>query len=751
VARVKTSLGSGGTPLAGGAAEGTRQPRGSLARRTLLKMGVRVAAVVVALTAISYYHVMSTITRQALDDLQNYIQVRGDREQSIFDLAYDNHQAIKTELIKRIHDYDGKDPSEEFQRRYMTYADGAVGTRPDLYDPARMAGVGIHNPGLQILDADLKRRVLAAQDTIEQMGQALHPRFQNTYLTMPENINIGYWPEEPKGPFTMRVAANYRASEVFRIADPERNPERKSVWSRMYRDRTKKAGLVSLSTPVYEQDRFLGVIGHDITLSELLDRTVNVRLEGTYNFIVGRDGALIAHPSLTSAIERADGKLNVANVGDPELQRFYEAALTVPGEVGVLENTRGNAYLGVVRIRGPGWYLITVYPKELLQQAAYSTARVVLLGGLVSLILEMLILYLVLREQVAEPLHLLLGATKRVASGDRDVKVDTGRNDELGELAMSFNRMTDAILDREAHSKRVEETLRQSEERFRLLFERSADALLLLDGEEFIDCNDAAVALMKCERTSDLISRRLADLSPEEQPDGSPSVAKASDLHRLAFDRGSHRFEWRVKRPNGEEFPMEGLITSIPFRGKPILYAVFRDITERKQAEENNRQLTEEIAENLKREIEKNQLLERLRATVDVLSTPVLEVWKEILSLPLVGAIDDRRSNMMMEKVLYTVAEKPCRYVIIDITGVPMVDTATANRLLKLATAVELLGARCVLTGIGPNVAQTLVSLRVPMQHLATLRTPKDALRACLKRIESGAPPALRGGHAKSA
>lgn len=714
-------------------------------------MGVRVAAVVVSLTAISYYHVMSTITRQALDGLQNYIQIRRDREQSIFDLAYDNHEAIKTELIKRIHDYDGKDPDPEFQRRYTAYADGAVRTRPEVFDPTRMAAVSIHHPGLELLDADIQRRVLAAQDTIEQMGRALHPRFQNTYFTMPENIFTGYWPEEPRGLLGMKVNANFCASGPFLMADPERDPERKSVWSKLYRVKTAKAALVSLSTPVYDQDRFLGVIGHDITLSELLDRTVNVRLEGTYNFIVERDGTLIAHPGLTSAIESAKGKLHVADAGDPELQRIYEAALTVPGDFGVLENTRGNAYLGVVRLQGPGWYLITVYPKVLLQRAAFSTARVVLLGGFVSLILEMLILYFVLREQVAAPLQLLLGATERVASGDRDVAVDAGRNDELGEIAVSFNRMTHAILDREAHSKRVEETLRQSEERFRLLFERSADALLLLDGEEFIDCNDAAVALMKCERASDLISRRLADLSPEEQPDGSPSAAKASDLHRIASDQGSHRFEWRVKRPNGEEFPMEGLITSIPFRGRSILFAVFRDITERKQAEDNNRRLTEEIADNLEREIAKNQLLERLRATVDVLSTPVLEVWKEILSLPLVGAIDDRRSDMMMEKVLYTVAEKPCRYVIIDITGVPMVDTATANRLLKLAAAVELLGARCVLTGIGPSVAQTLVALRVPMQHLATLRTPKDALRVCLKRIESGAPPALRGEHAKSA
>src|SRR5262249_55491592 len=153
----------------------------------------------------------------------------------------------------------------------------------------------------------------------------------------PENINFGFWPEQPLGPFASHIGVDYRASRLFQNAAPERNPERKTVWSRMYLDGTKHAALVSLSTPVYDKERFLGVIAHDITLTELLERTVNVPLPGTYNLIVAKDGSLIAHPTLTSKIESTFGKLNVTSSGDPELKAIYEAALTVPGDYGVLE------------------------------------------------------------------------------------------------------------------------------------------------------------------------------------------------------------------------------------------------------------------------------------------------------------------------------------------------------------------------------------------------------------------------------
>src|SRR6185369_339747 len=95
-------------------------------------------------------------------------------------------------------------------------------------------------------------------------------------------------------------------------------------------------------------------------------------------------------------------------------------------------------------------------------------------------------------------------------------------------------------------------------------------------------------------------------------------------------------------------------------------------------------------------------------------------------------------------RLLQAVEEKQCRFVIIDITGVEVVDSATADRLLKLVSAVEILGARCVVTGARGAVAQTLVSLGVSLGPLVTLRNLKQGLMHCLRSLEDRARPPLR-------
>ena len=123
-----------------------------------------------------------------------------------------------------------------------------------------------------------------------------------------------------------------------------------------------------------------------------------------------------------------------------------------------------------------------------------------------------------------------------------------------------------------------------SEGALRLVFERSPDAILLHDGV-FIDCNQAAVDMLGAAGKDELLSLSPSDLSPPFQPDGTSSATKAEQMIAIALERGSHRFEWLAKRRNGSEFPVEVLLTAIPFQQRQILYVVWRDITRRKEAE----------------------------------------------------------------------------------------------------------------------------------------------------------------------
>ena len=123
-----------------------------------------------------------------------------------------------------------------------------------------------------------------------------------------------------------------------------------------------------------------------------------------------------------------------------------------------------------------------------------------------------------------------------------------------------------------------------------------------------------------------------------------------------------------------------------------------------------------------------------LRHAISELSTPIIPVAEGILVLPLVGSIDSRRASDVNERLLEGIAEHQAEIVIIDITGVPMMDTATANLLLMTARAAGLLGSRVVLCGIGAEIAQTISHLGVDLRALTTLANLQVSIAYALKR-----------------
>src|SRR5579863_4036094 len=116
------------------------------------------------------------------------------------------------------------------------------------------------------------------------------------------------------------------------------------------------------------------------------------------------------------------------------------------------------------------------------------------------------------------------------------------------------------------------------------------------------------------------------------------------------------------------------------------------------------------------------------------LSTPVVRLWDGIIAVPLVGTLDSARTQLVMERLLETLVATGAEHAVLDITGVPTVDTEVAQHLLKTVSAVRLLGAECIVCGIRPQVAQTVVSLGIEFGDIATKATMADALRYALSR-----------------
>jgi len=116
------------------------------------------------------------------------------------------------------------------------------------------------------------------------------------------------------------------------------------------------------------------------------------------------------------------------------------------------------------------------------------------------------------------------------------------------------------------------------------------------------------------------------------------------------------------------------------------------------------------------------------------LSTPVVKIWDGILALPMIGTLDSARTQVVMESLLQRIVETESQIAIIDITGVPTVDTLVAQHLLKTVTAIRLMGADCIISGVRPQIAQTIVHLGVDLQGVTTKANLADALALALKR-----------------
>ncbi|MEM8543868.1 MAG: ATP-binding protein [Cyanobacteria bacterium P01_H01_bin.119] len=284
--------------------------------------------------------------------------------------------------------------------------------------------------------------MLVAQRLITSHGRAWSNRFINTYLNTVENTTTIYW----RGmPLALQAEPDFEPSqdEYLYIADPQHDPDRQPVWTGTYADTVTGVWMVSAIVPLYEGDRFLGAFGHDIKLDKLIAQTVNNNLPGAYNIIFNRNGRLIAHPKYIEQIQQAQGNLNIGNLDDDHLQRIFQLSLSKTEKV--IKNKENKEFLAVTQLAGPDWFFVTLYPESLLSEAALDTIRFVLVAGLIAILVEVILLFCVLKNQISHPLSSLTTASQKLADGDFNVNLKFDRQDELGQLAASFSKMAQQL------------------------------------------------------------------------------------------------------------------------------------------------------------------------------------------------------------------------------------------------------------------------------------------------------------------
>lgn len=286
-----------------------------------------------------------------------------------------------------------------------------------------------------------------------------------------------------------------------------------------------------------------------------------------------------------------------------------------------------------------------------------------------------------------------------------------------GELEAELGRLR-------AHNERLQAeaaAAASAHEKFRVLFEYSSDAHLIFDERGIIDCNNAAVTMLRCEDKAQVLNLHPALLSPEYQPDGRSSLEKSVEMDSLARIHGHHRFEWMHRRLTGEDFPVEVTLTPVLLSSGPALLVVWHELTEIKRREAELRAQVE--------------LIRVQQAEIQRLSMPVIEVWDRVLMVPVLGALDREAAASLTNPVLAAIARTGARAIIVDLTGLTCADLSTARHLGRLLTATQLLGAEGIVVGIGPAVAQAFIAAGAEFPRVRTLATLREALQRCLRTL----------------
>lgn len=134
-------------------------------------------------------------------------------------------------------------------------------------------------------------------------------------------------------------------------------------------------------------------------------------------------------------------------------------------------------------------------------------------------------------------------------------------------------------------------------------------------------------------------------------------------------------------------------------------------------------------------QLSREAVIKRQQEELLELSTPVVKLWDGVLALPMIGTLDSQRTQVVMESLLQRIVDTGSEIAIIDITGVPTVDTLVAQHLLKTVTAIRLMGADCIISGVRPQIAQTIVHLGLDLQGVVTKANLADALKLALRRL----------------
>ena len=363
----------------------TARLRASLIHRLSLTIWGLFLVLLLLLALLAYAALWLGADRVVPPVLQKVVQLKAQANEGLLLQAEASARRLHGELLQRLDGADARAAEQRFAALFVRGGDGLWRLRPQLVDTQRAPTLYLHD-GAQGLSASARLRAVASYELLREQGPALVPPFFSAYMDFVEDGLMVYARGIDWGANATAQASN-AGYPTMQGADPRNNPGRELFWTPAYLDEQARTWMVSVIAPLDWQGRWVGTLGHDVSIASLID-SVAVRDDSqARQFIMNQQGRLIAH-SDWSAQAGAAPPPHPAAAPDRALELLQQMVQGTGADSGAGRTPDGRQWVAWWRIRGPGWYQVLVLPQERVNGALRQGLLAVVGVGLPAVGLE---------------------------------------------------------------------------------------------------------------------------------------------------------------------------------------------------------------------------------------------------------------------------------------------------------------------------------------------------------------------------
>ncbi|WP_374438549.1 ATP-binding protein [Inhella sp.] len=417
----------------------------SLTRQIGWRLALLMTAILLALALLAYATVQRLVRDSAADNLQRQVQAQVEGLGQPLRAGQTSVARLHAEWLRRAQASDAQQLAKRFDALFARDPDGVWRLRPAWLDPETRPTFYLQH-GPQGPSEDARFRAVLSYELLSEQGPAMVPPHFSAYVDFVEKGLMVFSRGIDWGRGATPQTDNFDYPTMQGSA-PARNPLRQPFWTPVYFDSEAKVWMVSVIQPLDWRGRWVGTVGHDLTVDALLQEVGRGAAPDATALVVSPAGELIAHPKLRERIAQAQGQLSLAKLNDPVLNAMWNSLRDYNGMPPVAQlSADGQHLVAWARVPGPGWWAVQLLPLSTLDDKVRRVALGIVLGGMLGMALALFGLRRVLQRKLAVPLARLEGAVRTLGEGEVPGPVGLQGRDELAQLARAFDQMARQLL-----------------------------------------------------------------------------------------------------------------------------------------------------------------------------------------------------------------------------------------------------------------------------------------------------------------